>query len=147
MKTFEADAIDRRIIDRLREGNLTNTALSRELGLSEGAVRQRLGRLKSQGVLKVAARIDPDILADQQLAVVALNVQKVAQLERKAEEVAQLQHVLSVSIVSGRYDLIAEVLVDSNTGLVEFLTRELSGVAGLTHSESFLMLKNYGKYV
>jgi Lrp/AsnC family transcriptional regulator for asnA, asnC and gidA len=147
MKTFEADAVDRQIIDRLRQDNVTNTALSRELGLSEGAIRQRLMRLKSSGVLKVAAGIDPDVLAGQQLAVVALNVQQVALLEQKAEEVAALDHVLSVSIVSGRYDLIAEVLVDSNTGLVEFLTDELSKVAGLTHSESFLMLKNYGKYV
>lgn len=147
MKSFQPDDVDRQIIHRLRQGNLTNTALSRELGMSEGAIRQRLARLKQSGALTVAARIDPDILAGQQLALVALNVQKVALLETKAREVSQLDRVLSVSIVSGRYDLLAEVLVDSNSGLVEFLTHELSKVGGLTHSESFLLLKNYGKYV
>jgi Lrp/AsnC family transcriptional regulator for asnA, asnC and gidA len=55
--------------------------------------------------------------------------------------------VLSVSIASGRYDLIAEVLVDSNRGLVRFLTEELSAVEGVISSESFLMLKSYNKFV
>jgi Lrp/AsnC family transcriptional regulator for asnA, asnC and gidA len=68
-------------------------------------------------------------------------------LERKAEEISHLPNVLSVSITSGRYDLIAEVLVDSNKGLVKFLTEELSGIEGITRSESFIMLKNYNKYV
>jgi len=30
---------------------------------------------------------------------------------------------------------------------VEFLTEELSTVEGILASESFIMLKNYGKYV
>jgi hypothetical protein len=55
--------------------------------------------------------------------------------------------VLSVSIVSGRCDLMAEVLVDSNKGLVKFLTEQLSPVKGITHSESFLMLKHYRKFL
>jgi Lrp/AsnC family transcriptional regulator for asnA, asnC and gidA len=68
-------------------------------------------------------------------------------LEAKAKEVSVLENVLSVSIVSGRYDLIAEVLVDSNRGLVQFLTGQLSKVKGIVHSESFLMLRNYHKFV
>lgn len=144
---FVPDVTDQQIIDRLRRGNVTNTALADELGMSEGAIRQRLARLKESGAMTVAARIDPDVLAGQQLALVAMNVQKVAMLEQKARQLSELEQVLSVSIVSGRYDLLAEVLVDSNTGLVEFLTKRLSKVAGLTHSESFLLLKSYGKYV
>ncbi len=68
-------------------------------------------------------------------------------LDRKAEELSHLKNVLSVSIASGRYDLIAEVLLDSNRGLVHFLTEELSTVEGILASESFIMLKSYGKYV
>ncbi|MGA2615230.1 MAG: Lrp/AsnC ligand binding domain-containing protein [Spirochaetia bacterium] len=60
---------------------------------------------------------------------------------------ARLENVLSVSIASGRYDLIAEVLLDSNRGLVRFLTEELSTIEGILASESFIMLKNYNKYV
>ena len=99
------------------------------------------------GVLKVAAGIDPDALENQQAALVALNVTRASLLEQKAREIAALPHVLAVSIVSGRYDLMAEVLVNSNHGLVDFLTGELAGVEEVSATESFLLLKSYGKYV
>jgi Lrp/AsnC family transcriptional regulator for asnA, asnC and gidA len=144
---WQPDQTDQRIIERLRRENATNTEVARELGLSESTVRQRLRRLTESGVLKVTARIDPDALAGRQLVLIAANVDKVANLDEKAREVAALDKVLSVSLVSGRYDLMIEVLVDSNSGLVDFLTHELSQVANLTTTESFLMLKNYGKFV
>ncbi len=141
------DETDRAIVERLRQGNETNMDLGRELGISEGTVRQRLKRLRDSGVLRVAAGINPDALENQQAAVVAVNVAKASLLERKAREIAELPHVLSVSIVSGRYDLMAEVLVDSNHGLVEFLTGELAEVDDVSATESFLLLKSYGKFV
>jgi Lrp/AsnC family transcriptional regulator for asnA, asnC and gidA len=98
-------------------------------------------------VLEIRALINPEVLSNKQLALVAMRVAESRLLESKAEEVAKLPNVLSVSIASGRYDLIAEVLVDSNRGLVRFLTEELSTVAGVVGSESFLMLKSYNKFV
>jgi Lrp/AsnC family transcriptional regulator for asnA, asnC and gidA len=41
----------------------------------------------------------------------------------------------------------AEVLVDSNRGLVKFLTEDLSTIQGIALTESFLMLKNFNKFV
>ena len=141
------DETDRAIVERLRRENAANVDLARELGVSEGTVRQRLKRLKDSGILKVTAGIDPDALENQQAAMVAVNVSRASLLEGKAREIASLPHVLSVSIVSGRYDLMAEVLVDSNHGLVDFLTGELAGVEDVSATESFLLLKSYGKYV
>lgn len=147
MTLWEPDDIDRRIIERLRRENATNSMVARELGVSEGTVRQRLKRMTDAGVIRVAAGIDPDALANQQVVLIAVNCDRVSQLEEKARELSRLGKVLSVSIVSGRYDILVEVLVDSNRGLVDFLTGELSKVEGLTASESFMLLRNYGKYV
>ena len=68
-------------------------------------------------------------------------------LDVKAREIAALAGVLSVSLVSGRYDLMVEVLVDSNQGLVRFLTEELSRVKDIAQTETFLNLKSYRKYI
>lgn len=144
---MELDEIDWAIVEALRQENATNIDLARRLGVSEGTIRQHLKRLKDAGVLKVAAGIDPDALENQQAALVALNVTRASLLEQKAREIAALPHVLAVSIVSGRYDLMAEVLVNSNHGLVDFLTRELAEVEEVSATESFLLLKSYGKYV
>ena len=114
---------------------------------SEGAVRLRLKKLKDSGVLKIRALINPDIMENQVVAMVAVSVAESAQLETKAKEISALDNVLSVSIITGRYDLLVEVLVDSNRGLVKFLTGELSRVKGVASTESFLTLKGYNKYV
>ncbi|MCG8452295.1 MAG: Lrp/AsnC family transcriptional regulator [Spirochaetales bacterium] len=141
------DETDKGIVEHLRQEHVSNTELARILDVSEGTIRQRLKRLRESGVLKVAAGIDPDALENQQAAMIAVNVGKATLLESKAKEIAQLPHVLAVSIVSGRYDLMAEVLVDSNHGLVDFLTGELSKITDISASESFLLLKSYGKYI
>lgn len=144
---MELDATDWNIINILKEGYENNNTIARKLGLSEGTIRSRIKRLREANVMQIRALINPEVLDNKQLALVAMRVAESRLLETKAEEVSQLPNVLSVSIASGRYDLIAEVLVDSNRGLVRFLTEELSGVEGVVSSESFLMLKSYNKYV
>lgn len=141
------DETDRRIIARLRRENVTNSTLARELGVSEGMIRRRLAKLKQSGMLRVRAGIDPDALDDQQLALVAVSINRASLLEEKARQIAGLPHVLSVSIVSGRYDLMLEVLIESNHGLVDFLTMELADVDEVTTTETFLALRSFGKFV
>jgi Lrp/AsnC family transcriptional regulator, regulator for asnA, asnC and gidA len=144
---MQPDETDWKIINILKEGYVPNNTIARELGISEGTVRARLKKLKESGILQVRALINPDVLENKQLVIVAIRVAESKLLDLKAEELSRLPNVLSVSIASGRFDLIAEVLLDSNRGLVKFLTEELSTVEGILASESFIMLKNYGKYV
>lgn len=144
---MQPDATDWKIIEILRKGTVPNNTIAAQLGISEGTVRGRMKKLREAGILQVRALINPEVLENKQLALVALRVTESRLLDRKAEEVSKLRDVLSVSITSGRYDLIAEVLVDSNRGLVRFLTEQLSAVEGVLSSESFLMLKSYAKYV
>ena len=143
----QPDDTDWKIISILKTGAVPNNTIARRLGISEGTVRSRLRRLKEAGIVQIRALINPDVLSHKQLVLVAVRVAESRLLERKAEEVALLPNVLSVSLASGRYDLIAEVLLDSNRGLVRFLTEELSTIEGILASESFIMLKNYNKYV
>lgn len=144
---MQPDETDWKIINILQEGYVPNNNIARELGISEGTVRARLKKLKEAGILEVRALINPDVLENKQLVLVAMRVAESKLLDLKAEELSHLKNVLSVSIASGRYDLIAEVLLDSNRGLVQFLTEELSSVEGILASESFIMLKNYHKFV
>ena len=144
---MQPDKVDWQIIDILRREHETNSSIARRLGVSEGMVRRRVQRLKDEGMLTVRALINPDVLENQQVAIIGVNVVESRLLDTKAEEISELDGVLSVSIVSGRFDLIVELLIDSNHGLVEFLTKRLSGVTGISKTESSLLLKSYGKYV
>jgi len=146
-KPMQPDATDWKIIDILRDGHAPNSAIAKQLGVSEGMIRRRIQKLKDAGVLRVRALIDPDVLADKQLAMVAVNVAETRLLAAKAAELAELDGVLSVVLVSGRYDLLVEVLVDSNFGLVRFLTEQLSRVQGVSHTETFVVLTSCRKFV
>ncbi len=147
MTSMQPDDIDWQIIRILQREHVSNNAIARELSISEGTVRQRLKRLKEAGILGVRALIDPEVLADQQLAFIGIGIQESRRLREIAERISTLDQVLSVSIVSGRFDILAEILVDSNKGLVQFLTESLSSVEGIARTESFVVLRSFGKWV
>ena len=143
----ELDARDWAIIELLRAGTISNSAVAKELGVSEGMIRQRIKRLREAGILSLRGLINPDILANRQVVWLGANVAETRLLDKKAEEIAGLDNVLSVSITSGRFDLIVELLLDYHRGLVDFLINDLSRVEGIERTESFVTLKTYSKYV
>ena len=144
---MQPDATDWKIIQILRQGIQPNSKIAEMLDVSEGMIRRRIQNLKEAGILELKALINPEVLENQQLAVIGVNVAESRILDSKAKEIARLDNVLSVSIASGRYDLLVEILVDSNKGLVKFLTQSLSTIKEITKTESFLLLKNYNKRV
>ncbi len=144
---MQPDKLDWKIINILSKKNIPNSTIAQKLSVSEGTIRQRLKRLQNNGVLKIRALRDPNTLENQQLAVVAATLMEAKLLDRKAQEISKLRNVISVSIVSGRYDILIEVLVESNRGLVNFLTEKLSAIEGISKTETFLILKSYQKWV
>jgi len=146
-RAFRPDERDWRIIGLLRKGVISNSAIAKELSVSEGMIRQRIKRMRSMGAIELRGYINPEILPDRQIVLLGAKVASTRQLVKKAEEVAALPDVLSVSIVSGRFDIVIELLLDSHKGLVQFLSEQLSRVDGITSTESFVALKTYSKFV
>ncbi len=144
---MQPDDFDWKLISILRKGHIANSVIAKELGVSEGMIRQRLIRLKKAGILTMRAVINPEVLERQQLAIIAINVNQSKLLDQKAKEVAALENVLNVMVVSGQFDLIARVLVDSNKGLVKFLVEKLSTIEGINTTQSFIVLKSYNLFV
>ena len=144
---MQPDLLDWKIINILSEKYVPNSKVAKKLGLSEGAIRQRIKKLQGAGILRIKALCDPNVLENQQLAVVTANVVEAKLLDSKAREISKLKNVQAVSIVSGRYDLFIEVLVDSNKGLIRFLTDDLSTIDGISKTETFVTLKSYRKFI
>jgi Lrp/AsnC family transcriptional regulator for asnA, asnC and gidA len=146
--THELDAVDQKIVELLRaDGRANNSAIAAQLGVAEGTVRQRVRKLTEAGVIKVSALLNPEIISEHQLCMIGMKVVESRRLEACAQAVTQLPEVRSVAIVTGRYDLLVEVLVDSNHGLIRFLSESLADVPGIESSETFLLLKTYDKWI
>jgi Lrp/AsnC family transcriptional regulator, regulator for asnA, asnC and gidA len=144
----ELDEIDRAIIQALRtDGRTNNSVIAAQLNVAEGTVRQRVRKLTEAGVLRISALVNPEVISEHQLCVIGIKITESQRLEATGEEVSRLPEVRSVAIVTGRYDLIVEVLVASNHGLIRFLSESLASVQGIQSSETFLLLKTYDKWI
>lgn len=141
------DAIDIRILELLGlDGQISNREAARRIGISEGAVRQRLARLKESGKVRICAQVNVEEMADQYLAIVAIKLDG-RHLTECAEEVDRLPGVQSTMIVTGQYDLIITLMLDSRLGLVDFVTKQLSLVPGVRESETFVVLKTMNHWI
>ncbi len=142
------DETDRLIIDLLaHDGRITAKAMAQNLGLAEATIRNRLNRLIQSGQVRISGLINHEAFEDQVVALIALEVQSASGLESIGRQIAELPSVRNVAVVSGRYDFLVEILVDSNRGIIHFLSNELSGIEGIGKTETFLLLKSYNKWV
>ena len=141
------DDLDKQILFFLGQcGRLSNREIARRIGISEGTVRQRLGRLLDNGDVRITAEVKIDNLPDVYIAFVGVKLDG-RRLTECADMVEKLPSVLTTMIVTGRYDLFAVVLAHSHQTLVDFVTNQLSDVPGVKDSETYVVLRNYGQWI
>ena len=135
------DEIDRYIIDALRQdGRTAFSQIARHLRVSPGMIRVRYNRLVDLGILRVAAITNPLRMGFKTMAMVGIRTDGNRMLE-VAEKVASFDEVIYLIVVSGRYDILAEVVVRDHPDLLRFITEKLYSVEGVRESESFMHLK------
>ena len=61
--------------------------------------------------------------------------------KKLAENVAKLKEVVYLVIVSGRYDIMAEVFCKDDEDMLKFLTEKLAKVDGIRETETFMHMK------
>jgi Lrp/AsnC family transcriptional regulator for asnA, asnC and gidA len=134
----QLDQSNRRIIEILqRDGRRSFTAIAREVGISEAAVRARVQRLTREGVVSVVAVTDPLRLGFEVMAL--LGVQANSDLSRVADEVSEWRETSYVVIAAGAYDLLVEVVCEDNQHLLRVVER-LRAVEGVKSTETFMYL-------
>ena len=139
--TEEVSALDKRIIEHLQaDGRRSFTSIAADIGISEAAVRARVGRLTRKGVLQVVGVTDPLKLGFHQMAMVAVRCDG-ERLVEIADEIASFPEVSYVVITAGTYDLLVETVCEDTEGLLRFLTERIRRVAGVRATETFVYLR------
>jgi Lrp/AsnC family transcriptional regulator for asnA, asnC and gidA len=134
------DEIDKRIIEALQvDGRCPFTQLARDLGISETAVRARVRKLARHGVMQVVAVTDPLELGFARQAMVGVRVN--GPLEPVADALADLEEVDYVVITAGVYDLLVEVVCESDEHLLEVISGKIRRISGVVATETFMYLK------
>lgn len=139
---MKIDEINLSIIKHLRDGRKSFKKIAEQLGLTENTVRARVKKLTDEKVLEISGLVAPDAIQGHKLVMVGVRLQNM-DLLKKGEEFSRLRGVVSVSVVTGRYDLMLLVLLKEDFELLEFYTEEISRVKDVESVETFVVYKSY----
>ena len=142
------DSLERQILkELLDDARRPFQAIARDLGVDEKTVRNRVSKLRESGLLRFAPVLNPDLLDRCITAYIAINfsAENRHKPQDMAKQLASLPNVSWVGTVMGRYDILIEVVVDSWESLTQFQLTELPKIQGISNSEGFLILSQFGK--
>jgi len=129
---------DRAIIRLLQKNSRASYAeLSRKTGIPESTIRRRMERLQEVGVIEFSMVADPAKLGYQLRAIIGIKLD-VRELERIAALLSEMEEVAFAAFVTGSFDVIIQVIVEHQEGLVQLLQR-LAAIEGVRSTETFVM--------
>jgi Lrp/AsnC family transcriptional regulator, regulator for asnA, asnC and gidA len=136
----QLDDVSKAIIEELQQdGRRSYAAIGKVVGLSEAAVRQRVQRLIDNNVMQVVAVTDPLELGFARQAMIGIRAK--GELEPIADELSQMEEVDYVVITAGSFDLLAEVVCESDEHLLEILSHRIRKIDNVVSTETFMYLK------
>jgi Lrp/AsnC family transcriptional regulator, regulator for asnA, asnC and gidA len=139
-KRHDLDDISKAIIAQLQQdGRRSYASIGKAVGLSEAAVRQRVQRLTGDGVMQIVAVTDPLQLGFARQAMVGIRV--TGALEPVADALSEISEVDYVVLTAGGYDLLAEVVCESDEHLLEIISHQIRGIPGVAGTETLVYLK------
>ena len=128
---FEIDDIDRAVIGELRQnGRATNQQIADRLGITGATVSARIRRLEKADKLRVIAVSDFSAHGYEALLEIAIEVDN-RPASHVADELAKLDEVFAVHLVTGRYDIDILVALKHFDELQDFLFTKLSVIKGI----------------
>ena len=139
---MKIDETNLAIIKHLRDGRKSFKKIAEQLSLTENTVRARVNKLIDEKVLVISGLVEPEAIPGHKLVMVGVKLQNM-DLVKKGEEFSKLKGVVSVTVVTGRFDLILLVLLKEGFDLLEFYTEEVSRIRDVESVETFVIYKSY----
>ncbi len=139
---MEIDETNIEILRHLKDGRKSFKLIAEALSLTENTIRSRVNKLLEEGILNFSGNIDVNALKGNSLLYLGIKL-KSMDLKNKASQFSQLKGVVSAAIVTGRYDIILQVLLGSEYNLLEFITEQVATIEDVQTVESFIVYKGY----
>jgi len=139
-KPQHLDATSKAIVEQLQaDGRRSYAEIGKVVGLSEAAVRQRVQKLTESGVMQIVAVTDPMQLGFTRQAMIG--VRATGDTTAVAARLAALPAVDYVVLTAGSFDILAEVVCESDDDLIELLNHQIRAIDGVLGTETFVYLR------
>lgn len=143
MGTSEAPLadLDIALIEGLRENcRETATALAAKLHSTRPTINRRMRRLLDEGIMRFSVVVNPLATGFRAVACVGLRVSP-ALIKDVGEALVSNRSIHTVSLCTGRYDVMAWVVFREQEDLMNILTTEIGGTPGITSMETLTNLR------
>jgi Lrp/AsnC family transcriptional regulator, regulator for asnA, asnC and gidA len=139
-RPVQLDDVSKAIIEQLQtDGRRSYAEIGKAVGLSEAAVRQRVQKLTESGVMQVVAVTDPMQLGFYRQAMIG--VRATGDTTLVAAALGRLRAVDYVVLTAGSFDILVEVVCESDEDLIALLNQEIRAIEGVQSTETFVYLK------
>ena len=130
------DDLNRQIIRMLQDdGRAAYDVIGQQLGVSGGTVRNRVARMREAGMLRIVAVVDPVAVDYESDAMLGIKTAPGVAPAEIAQRLDPYPAVVYIMWVSGRFDLLVEVVCDEETELARFLNEHIHGEPDIAHVE------------
>ncbi|MFT4108536.1 MAG: Lrp/AsnC family transcriptional regulator [Propionicimonas sp.] len=134
------DETGKRIIELLQtDGRKPFVSIAAEVGLSEGAVRQRVQKLIESGVMQIVAVTDPMVVGFTRQAMIGIRTR--GDVGPIADALCAIPQVDYVVTTAGSFDLLVELVCEGDQELLDVLMTSIRTIPGVTDTETFVYLK------
>jgi Lrp/AsnC family transcriptional regulator for asnA, asnC and gidA len=143
------DPLDNEIIRLLTEfGRMPIGEMAKKLKVTSPTIRNRIKDLEKSGVFKVSGLIDPNKHQEMITALVAMNIKSDGKMDQILKKIGQLANVVWVGVVTGRYDIIAEVVcIGGKDELYRLTTETILKMGNAVRSETFIIMKSRHNWI
>jgi Lrp/AsnC family transcriptional regulator for asnA, asnC and gidA len=139
-RATQLDDVSKAIIEQLQEdGRRSYAEIGKAVGLSEAAVRQRVQKLTDTGVMQVVAVTDPMQLGFYRQAMIGLRCS--GDTRKIADKLAAMPADDYVVLTAGSFDIMAEVVCESDEDLINLLNEQIRKLEGVVSTETFVYLR------
>jgi Lrp/AsnC family transcriptional regulator for asnA, asnC and gidA len=137
------DKLDLAILSILeKDGRRRFTEMAKELDVTEGTIRNRVARLVENQVVQIVGLVNPHGMGYDAPAIIGISIRP-PRLEEAAIEISSFREVAYVVMVSGEFDLIAEIYCKDRQDLASFIKDKLLQVPGVQATKTFFILHTY----
>ena len=125
----------------------TNREIAQQLNISDKTIGIRVKRILDNGELKVSALVNIEKLSNVFQAIICIKIKQNTNIAKCISRINEIPHVLSVIHVTGRYDVIAVLIVNSREMLADILENKFDKIEAIQTIETLISLNNKNQWI
>lgn len=138
------DDLDYQILKLLqKDGRMSFTEISKEINVAVSTIRHRFINLVEDGTLKIIGRIDPNKIGFNAYASVLISVKPKTFMNSIFEELIKLPEISFLALVSGDFDIEANVMCRDMEHLNELIGEKIHVLDGVFDTKTNMYMKIY----